>query len=332
MPAIELYKNMLLDFRNELPTLPSNFQKDTLQLILWAGDGIHDGVTDVERLYNFDVYLCGGYSQALDANVDSLRQRVTPAIICLLDIKNEYQMASFLSLFRNRFSLIDSDYNGNTPTLPIEHYKALLSIGGRAYNIKGINGCILPVEDFQNTLELFAPMLSTEDEYRRKWCDSMIQLAHGNEISPHAAWTSQDFKNPYYDIVRTAQENLNRWNKDRNPVGHRSYMYSRDNIEEYWSLLPEHILTVRMERTSMYYDILQGYITLTMERYRSFLLTLVDPFIANKSEFSSYIRNEPLSKVQEIYGLCKEFQGLQFGTYHDMRRNTDTYGHWISFD
>ena len=322
---------MLLDFRNNLPTLPSTFERGTLQLILWAGDCKRD-LTDVERLPNFDVYLCSGYPQDLDKNVEALSRRSRPGLICVVDVKDDSQMAGFLGLFRNRFSLIDSDYNGNTPTLPIEHYKTLLSSGGRAYNIKGINGCILPTEDFQNTLELFAPMLSTEDGYRRKWCDSMIQLANGNQISPHAAWTSQDFKHPYYDTVRTSQENLNRWNKDRNPVGHNYHMYSRDNIEEYWSLLPEHILTVRMERTSMYYDILQPYITLTMERYRSFLLTLVDPYITNKGEFRAYIRNEPLSKVQEIYGWCKEFPGLQFGTYHDMRRDRDTYGHWISFN
>ena len=41
-----------------------------LRLILWAGDGIHEGITDIERLPHFDVYLCLGFTAGIDANVE----------------------------------------------------------------------------------------------------------------------------------------------------------------------------------------------------------------------------------------------------------------------
>jgi len=99
-----------------------------LRMVLWAGDCVHDTITDVERLPNFDVYLCFGFSQTLPENVDYIySKRSRPGIICIIDVWAKEQMDRLIEVFRGRFSVIDSDYNGNTPTLPREYYDALLS-------------------------------------------------------------------------------------------------------------------------------------------------------------------------------------------------------------
>ena len=82
-----------------------------LRMILWAGDCVHNDVTDVERLPDFDVYLCYGSMPTLQANIDYIYNRSNPGIICILDAMNKYHMARFIELFRNRFNLIDSDFN-----------------------------------------------------------------------------------------------------------------------------------------------------------------------------------------------------------------------------
>ena len=141
-----------------------------LNMVLWAGDCVHDEITDIERLPGFDVYFCFGFIQTLQANVDYMyNNRSKPGVICIIDVSNKSLMDNFVEIFRGRFSVIDSDYNGNTPTLPREYYDALLSNEGKAFNMKGINGCCFPVEDFQNCMELFAPMLSHQDNYLRTW-------------------------------------------------------------------------------------------------------------------------------------------------------------------
>ena len=56
------------------PVYPSWLDyKHGLKLMLWAGDGLHDGICDIERLSNYDVFLCAGYSGNLDVNITYLK-------------------------------------------------------------------------------------------------------------------------------------------------------------------------------------------------------------------------------------------------------------------
>jgi hypothetical protein len=319
--------NFIID--NPSTIIPELEGRTDLRMVLWAGDCVHNGITDIERLPNFDVYLCFGFSQTIGANIDYIYNRSKPGIICIIDASVKEQMARFIEIFRGCFSVIDSDYNGNTPTLPREYYDTLLSEHGRAFNVKGINGCSFPLEDVQNALELFAPMLSQEDNYRRTWTRELIDIAEGNKLSPSAAWTSPDFKDPYYNGVRQAQEQLMKWNKDRNPFSGQIHNYSKDNIEEYWKLLPLHILTIDFERNNVYDNIYKPYSTLCLERFRSFIIEHIIPMIKNPEEFRQYSSDFSIKKLQECYRLCKEYPGIEFGLIEDNRRGGEIYGHWI---
>ena len=299
-----------------------------LRMVLWAGDCVHNQITDIERLPNFDVYVCMGFIETLQANLDYMyNNRSKPGVICILDVSNKEQMSRFVELFRGRFSVIDSDYNGNTPTLPREYYDALLSSEGKAFNMKGINGCVLPSEDFQNTLELFAPMLSMEDAYLRTWTAELVEIARVNSLSPNSAWTSPDLNGSYYNGVRERQKRLMEWNKNRNPVW--SHSYSIDNIEEYWKLLPLHILTVNFERTNALNDSFRNYATMNLERFKSFIIEHIAPMIKNPAEFRYYAKDMSIKKLQDCYWLCKEYPGVEFGPMKDNRTGKDIYGHWI---
>jgi len=282
-----------------------------LRLILWAGDCIHNGVTDIERLPQFDVYLCYGYKDGLEANKDFLSKRAEPGIIYTMDIFNTEEMTKFVELFRGRFYTIESDYHGNTPTLPLEIYQELLNNNGKAFNIKGINSCVLPVEDFQNMLELFAPILSEDDNYRRTWTAEIMKLAKMDKIPPSAVWTSPDFQHPFYNRIREDQDRLFKWNENRNPYSPYTYLYSSENIEEYWSNLPMKILITNIDRVplkkySMFY-----------ERFKKFLIQKTGHNI------------EELSVLQKIYELSF-VEGIEFGDYLDTRKNIVVFGHWIS--
>lgn len=319
--------NFILD--NPLAIIPELEGRTDLRMVLWAGDCVHDEITDIERLPNFDVYLCMGFIQTLGANIDYIYNRSNPGIICIIDVSMKEQMARFTELFRGRFSVIDSDYNGNTPTLPREYYDVLLSEDGKAFNIVGINGCVLPTENFQNSLELFAPMLSPEDNYRRKWTREVIYIAKANGMSPNSAWASPDFKDVYYDRIREGQEQLMKWNQNRNPFSSESHNYSRGNIEEYWNLLPLHILTVDFERTNIYDETPRKYTTMCLERFRSFIVEQIVPMIKTPDEFKQYSRDMSIKKLQECYLLCKKYPGIEFGLMEDNRRGGEIYGHWI---
>lgn len=300
-----------------------------LRLILWAGDGIHEGVTDIERLPGFDVYICLGISPGINANLEYIYKRSAPGIICILDVFNRSQMARFVDIFRGRVSVIDSDYKGNTPTLPVEYYYELLSEGGKAYNMKGINSLRSPFEDVQNALELFAPVLSGEDDERRTWTEEMLQLAKDNRLTVGETWSSPDIKDPYYDHIRSRQEDKIRWNKDRNPIWFDVRKYSEETLNEYWSRLPLYILTVNFEKADIMKMKTKEYLAFNIQRFKTFIYNEVMKLVKNTDDLREYFRTEEFYKIQELYSLCKEYPGVQFGYITDNRTGGRTYGYWI---
>jgi hypothetical protein len=315
----------------QVKVVPELEGRTDLKMVLWAGDCVHDEITDIERLPDFDVYLCSGFIQTLQANVDYMyNNRAKSGVICIIDVSNEGLMDNFVNIFRGKFSVIDSDYNGNTPTLPRKYYDALLSNEGKAFNIKGINGCTFPVEDFQNSMELFAPILSYQDNYLRTWTQEIVDIARVDRLSPSGVWSCPEFKGNYYDGLKARQEQLVKWNKDRNPLSMQLDKYSKDNIEEYWKLLPIHILTVNFERTNSYNENFRNYATLSNERFKLFIIEHTVSMIKTPDEFRVYAKDMSIKKIQDCYRLCKEYPGIEFGPMKDNRTGKDVYGHWIS--
>jgi len=188
---------------------------ENLRLMLWAGDCISAGVTDVERLLGYDVYLCSGYPQGLYTNIARMGYS---KIMCILNIHNPYHLDKFIEMFAGKFSLIDSDYKGNTPTLPLTVYSKLLTVGGRAYNTKGINSCRLPTEEYLNAIEMLAPVLPPEIIVGRMWPTEIIELAKDNKLKPYELWTSPDIHGTEYNYIRDARVKFNETQKLRNPA------------------------------------------------------------------------------------------------------------------
>jgi len=228
-------------------------KKDDLSLMLWAGDCVHDGLTDVERLPDYDIYLCYGFD-GLDANLNVKRAR--SICICVIDIHDEQQLSQFTNLFKGAFKTINSDYNGNTPRLPIKVYADLLKPGGSAYNTEGINFVFFPSVALRDTLELFAPVLPAALKPRRKWTKEMIQLAKDNGLSILATWTSSDLLIPYYDNIRAEQKRFDENMANSYPNQDLySLDYTEETIETYWDTLPEHIFLTNIARAFIWEDI-----------------------------------------------------------------------------
>ena len=234
MPYILEYTKMNVH-PSQLPPIRSG-----LRLMLWAGDGEHDGVSDVARLRGYDVFLCLGLNEEmLKRNIDNLFGSQT---LCIINVREKEQMTEFCREFAGAFSHIDSDYQGNTPTLPISYYSLLLGSGGVARNIVGINGLIMSNEDMLNTVELFFPVLDEETKQKRFWDKSVIALGKRDEISAGEAWSSPGFSHHYYDYVREAQDRFITWQKRRNSAW-PSY---KPTLDEQWESLGADVLASRI--------------------------------------------------------------------------------------
>ena len=223
----------ILDFSNphflesELPP-----QRSNLKLMLWAGDGNHDGVSDVQRLAGYDVYLCLGIpGPHLQKNIADLTGSQT---LCMINVNDTKQMAAFEFIFKDAFSIIDTDYYGNTPTLSAAHYLTILERGGRAYNTEGINSLVMPTENLLNTLEIFVPILTPEQREQRTWSVGIIELAKRDDLPASHVWASPDLKHTFYDRTRDLQEHFVTWQKQRNPAWPK---YAQ-TLEEQWNTLP----------------------------------------------------------------------------------------------
>ena len=211
-----------------------------LRLMLWAGDGEHVGVTDVARLRGYDVFLCLGLNEEmLQKNIDNLFGSQT---LCIINIREKAQMTEFCREFAGAFSHIDSDYHGNTPTLPISYYSLLLGSGGVARNIVGINGIVMANEDMLNTVELFFPVLDEKTKQRRFWDKSVLALSTRDDLSPGEVWSSSGFSHHYYDYVREAQARFDEWQKRRNSA----WPSSKPTLDEQWDSLGADVLASRI--------------------------------------------------------------------------------------
>lgn len=242
----------ILDFTNpyqltvELP--PKRYN---LRLILWAGDGEHDGVTDVRRLNNYDVFVCLGLrSDMINRNIDDL---VGMQTLCIIDMRNQNQLVLFQEMFRDSFSKIDADYFGNTPTIPLAVYAPLLGMHGIAYNTEGLNGLIMTQENFLNILEIFAPVLKEPTREMRRWDKMILDLAKRDDISAGEVWSSPDLKDKWYKHYRESQERFQGWQKERNS----GWPWFKSTLEEHCEDLKPYTLCVKIHETSMPPEIMQ---------------------------------------------------------------------------
>ena len=235
--------------------LPPN--RSNLRLMLWAGDGLHEGVSDVKRLDLYDVYLCGGYTN-LEWNIADLSGSQA---ICIIDANDRTQMEEFLWGFGGAFCQIDADYFGNTPTLKMDYYTRLLARDGIAHNIEGINSLRMPEEEMLNFLEIFAPVLSDELSQKRLWHSLILDVARKDGISPGEVWSSGDLKHSFYDNAHEAQMRFMKWQKERNPA----WPAKGGGLDEHWVHLSTYVLTspltLQVEALVPYFEAFSGFLT-----------------------------------------------------------------------
>lgn len=317
----------VLDFSSDLKA--KIFIPENARLILWAGDTIH-GITDVERLPNYDFYLCAGFMANLQANAATL-----PAgkYICLVNINVPEQLKRFVDAFAGRLAVIDSDYNGNTPTLPLSVYASLLAPGGKAYHIDGINCITMPEMEMLNLIDIFAPVLPPEILVRHRWCREIIELARDNRLSPHDTWTSSDLAAPYYADVVRAQKTFEMWEKRRNP----RWPYYANDLETHWASLPTSVLTstVTPYRNGLHADFVNTLIDTVepyKERFARWLdaknmesLYVVTADYENKPKDIKFLQSVLKDVSRDLGGLLGSIQN-----YVDERRGTLSYGLVVS--
>jgi len=309
--------------------------ENPLRMILWAGDCMHNGITDIERLPNFDVYVCFGFTHTVQANIEYLYKRERPGVICIVDTTSDEQMQRLIKEFRGRITTIDSDYNGNTPIMKPEYYKALLAEGGKAYNVEGINLMHLYMEDYINMLELLAPILPASLRDRRRYTEEMLQLAKDNGITVDMAWTSHDLDDPYYDEVRERQKHYTEYRKRLNPNHISALCFNEFTLEDYWSELSIRILTTNFKKALAVCEtkrIALDIITIYLNKFKAYLTTRLKALLEDLAEFND--ANLPFEKIQELYKISRiEFNGfnLRYGNFQDLRfpGGPVIYGYWF---
>lgn len=310
-----------------------------LKMILWAGDMVDNGITDIERLPGYDVYLCFGFTKTIQPNIDYIYSRETPGYICIVDARSEEQMSRFIKEFRGRFSYIDSDYRGNTPWMNPEYYYDLLQDGGKAFNVEGINGSYMYRGDYINALETFAPILPSKLNDERRYTEAMLQLAKDNNLDVDMAWTSPDLKDPYYTSIRENQNIYSSYRKSLNPYHVGARMLGENDLEDYWSKLSETVMSFNIDNaereTKCSLDELFGS---SWQRFKNYLIKRVENCVNNKEEFNEYTA-EDFGRVQLILkfiSTAKRFVGFRthYGFYEDPRKNGNprVYGMWLEKD
>jgi len=225
-------------------------------------------MTDIERLPLYDVYVCSGAYDGLNANIEALKPGQT---LCLINMLDPLQVAAFLEVFRGSFNHINGDYRGNTPRIYAALYKDLLAPGGNAYNIDGINCITLPEEELLNALEVFAPILPDTLKARRIWTSQVLELAKDNRLSPSDLWHSPDLTPLYYSSVINGQKQFREDQKRRSPM-----WWPREGgitLEEYWKTLPVKLIisSLRLAVGYPYCDETMEAIRPYMARFSAFL-------------------------------------------------------------
>ena len=278
------------------PKLPDSLKGRTdLTMILWAGDCQQNGVADFLRLAPYNIYVCNGIEKGgIELNAHELEEKQLPGYICLIDVRDEKQMDTFMQIFSGCFCMIDSDYHGNTPSLPLNQYSDLLRGDGIAYHVEGINAVYYPTVELAYALEIFAPILTPENNNVRMWCKPIRDLAIFNDLTSEQVWTSPDLRHLSYDSVYQEQNKYRDFMLKINPNAMFAFTYT-DKLEEYWDTLSTQIISV---------DILRVYNTWKE------ILTPQEDNKGYKERFMAYL------KARCESGLRAQFQSLSdFETY-----------------
>ena len=145
----------VLNFHEGVERLPEWLPKDGLSLMMGAGDLDQEGILNLEKFSDFDVFFCNnwGHEGSLERNIVYLAQHYFhQKVICIIDVHNKEEMLSFTELFQARFRRIDG-YGQHTPHMSIVDLERVLCIGGRATNIYEMSEMCIEIGEFQKYLD-----------------------------------------------------------------------------------------------------------------------------------------------------------------------------------
>ena len=148
--------------------LPAGLQGD-LSLMVGAGDLEHGGIPNVEKFHQFDVFFCNGWDieGSLQRNVDYINEFFPgKKVICVVDYEKKEEVNRFISIFANRFALIDG-HGGHTPHFTITELRKIMVVGGEAMNI---------FEQSENMMLLDDAIFWLENGYPRTFAHSNTLL------------------------------------------------------------------------------------------------------------------------------------------------------------
>jgi hypothetical protein len=156
----------VLNFHEGVECLPEWLPEDGLSLIMGAGDLDQEGILNVNKFSDFNVFFCNnwGFNESFERNVAYINEHYFhQKVICIIDVHNEQEMVSFTDLFKHRFRRVDG-YGQHTPHMSITYLERVLCIGGRATNIYEMSEMCMEVNEFQKYLkEDFYPYMEMMD-------------------------------------------------------------------------------------------------------------------------------------------------------------------------
>ena len=159
------------------PTIPEWFPARSLSLIVGAGDLDHGGVLNVKAFADFDVFLCNAWDNngSYQRNIEYLQENFYhQKLICVLDMENEKQRERFVTLFSDKFHLIDG-HGGHTPHFSCCDLQRLLVVQGKAMNIYETSENLMHMDEILGWFELgyfkrgYSDVLITSRIYKDKY-------------------------------------------------------------------------------------------------------------------------------------------------------------------
>lgn len=156
----------VLNFHEGVERLPEWLPEDGLSLIMGAGDLDQEGILNVKKFSDFNVFFCNNWSfhGTLEKNIAYIAEHYFhQKVICIIDVHNEQEMFSFTELFKHRFRRVDG-YDQHTPHMTIADLERVLCLGGRATNIYEMSEMCMEVDEFQKYLkEDYYPYMALMD-------------------------------------------------------------------------------------------------------------------------------------------------------------------------
>lgn len=185
----------ILNFHTGIPSLPKwVLDKDSMSLMIGAGDFKHGGILNIESFIEFDVFICFPWDDrgSLRENVEYFKGLDQNKLLCFIDLHNNSHVKAFISLFNGKFSRIEG-HGGHTPHMKPSSLQLILSEGGIATNIFEMSSNI-------SSVQMVEKWLRNLDQTHGRFGegDSYIGIGHIFRINTDGHYENRITENEYF--------------------------------------------------------------------------------------------------------------------------------------